>query len=354
MSRQRLVLLVAVTALVLVGVGGCSAVRYYAQAVGGHLGVMMAAEPVDRLLAADGAVTPQVRARLVRALQMREFASRELGLPDNGSYRSYADLKRPYVVWNVFAAPEFSVEPTQSCFLFAGCIAYRGFYGEADANAHAEDLRRDGLDVFVYGVTAYSTIGWFDDPLLNTFIQHADPELARILFHELAHQVAYTKDDSAFNESFAVAVEEEGLRRWLAKEGAADVQRNVDAARRRRHDFVALVQSYVDRLRALYAEPIGAEAMRAGKARLFAQMRVDYERMKREQWNGFAGYDRWFARELNNAHLASVSTYEDLVPAFRALIDEAGGDLPKFYARVKEIARLPKAERDALLRRVVR
>ncbi len=252
------------------------------------------------------------------------------------------------MVWNVFAAPEFSVEPRQSCFPIAGCVSYRGYYAQAGAEAFADDLRKEGYDVFVYGVPAYSTLGWFDDPVLNTFVRYPDAELARLVFHELAHQVVYVKDDTMFNESFAVAVEEEGVRRWLAQNATPAERAAYAASRARRAEFVRLVLRYRERAAKLYGEPLPDEAKRAGKARLFAELEADYGELKAKEWGGFAGYDRFFSG-MNNAQLASVATYEALVPAFRALLAREGGDLPRFYAAVKELARLPQPERDRAL-----
>jgi len=327
-----------------IAAAGCSTLSYYGQAIEGQLEVMHRAEPI-RARIADPATSPTLRAKLERVLAIREFATRELALPDNGSYRSYADLGRPFVVWNVVAAPEFSVEPRQSCFPVAGCVAYRGYYAQGAAEAFAGALRKEGYDVFVYGVAAYSTLGWFDDPVLNTFIGYPDADLARLVFHELAHQVVYVKGDTTFNESFAVAVEEEGVRRWLAQHSSPAERAAYAAARARRAEFVALVLRYRERAAELYREPLSDEAKRAAKAKLFAGLGADYGELKARQWGGFAGYDRFFAG-LNNAHLASVATYEALVPAFRALLAREGGDLPKFYAAVKALAALPQAERD--------
>ncbi|MFN0304090.1 MAG: aminopeptidase [Burkholderiales bacterium] len=345
MKWKGAILSIAGAAIVAMAVAGCGTLQYYAQAVSGHLAVMAAAKPIDKSLLDQPTLAPTVRAKLARVLEIRAFAVSEMKLPDNGSYRSYADIGRPYVVWNVFGAEEFSLSPRQSCFLFAGCIAYRGFYSEADAKAHGEAFRAEGLDIYIYGVTAYSTLGWFDDPVLNTFIGYSEAELARIIFHELAHQVVYTKDDSIFNESFAVAVEEEGVRRWIARFGTDAQLREYEASRKRRTDFVALIGQYQKLLGDAYAAEFAPEAKRAEKARLFAALRADYETMKRETWDGFAGYDRWFAQDLNNAHLASVATYGDLVPAFRALLAKSQGDIAAFYRDVKALAARPKVER---------
>ncbi len=328
-------------------VSGCVSLEYYAQAVGGHLEVMRLAVPIEeRLREAD---TPEpLRARLAKALAIREFASRELGLPDNDSYRRYADIGRPFVVWNVFAAPEFSLKPIESCFLFAGCVSYRGFYSEEAAQRHAASLAEQGHDVHVGGVPAYSTLGWFSDPVLSTFIQYPEPEVARIVFHELAHQVAYVKGDTMFNESFAATVEEEGLRRWLEREGTPAQRAAYEDSRRRRSEFIALVGKYRAELTAFYDRPGGPEEKRAGKRRLFAQMQDEYQALK-VSWGGFAGYDRLMARRANNALLASIASYSELVPAFRALLAQKHDDLPVFYAVVREWAKLDKPERDARL-----
>jgi len=347
MSRRAALLLVG-AALLVATIGGCATFSYYGQAVLGHLDVMNRARPIEARLS-DGEAPPELRAKLARALEIREFATRELGLPDNGSYRAYADLERPYVVWNVFAAPEFSVEPRPSCFPVVGCVSYRGYYGQADADAFAAGLRAEGYDVFVYGVPAYSTLGWFDDPVLNTFVRYPDAELARLVFHELAHQLVYVKGDTMFNESFAVAVEEEGVRRWLARHGDELERAAYAQQRERRAEFVELVLRYRGRLEAFYREPLPAEAKRAGKARLFAEMAADYRALKAERWGGWPGYDRWFERGVNNAQLASVATYEELVPAFRALLAQEGGDMARFYGAVRKLAQLDQGARDAAL-----
>ena len=347
--RRAVVLTGAVAAVAVAA--GCSTLSYYGQAINGHLEVMRLAEPIAARIA-DPATPPELRAKLERIVVIREFASRELALPDNGSYRAYADIGRPYVLWNVFAAAEFSVEPQQSCFPVAGCVAYRGYYQQAAADAYGAGLSKDGYDVHVYGVPAYSTLGWFDDPVLNTFIRYPDAELARLVFHELAHQVVYVKGDTMFNESFAVAVEEEGVRRWLERNATPAERDAYAAARQRRTDFVRLVLRYRERLDAFYRETLPDGAKRTGKAERFAEMEADYRALKARGWGGFAGYDRWFDGGVNNAKLASVATYEELVPAFRALLAQEQGDLPRFYAAVKELGKLDKPERDAALERL--
>lgn len=326
---------------------GCSSMQYYAQAMSGHLDVMQRARSIDEVLAAED--TPSaLRAKLEQVRTIRAFAVRELALPDNGSYRSYADVKRPYVVWNVFAAPEFSLKAHKSCFPLVGCVSYRGYYDLAEAERQAARLKGEGFDVFVGGVPAYSTLGWFDDPVLNTFVSYPQAELARLMFHELAHQVVFAKGDTQFNESFAVAVEREGLRRWLARSGT-EADRTAYAAQRARRDaFIALVQRYRDRLDDWYGAPVGKAEMRAGKQHILAEMAADYALLK-QSWGGYAGYDRWFASGVNNAQFASFVAYNQHVPAFEALLERAGGDMPKFYASVRALAGEDKVLRETQL-----
>jgi predicted aminopeptidase len=331
----------------LVFVSGCSSVAYYAQAVSGHLEVMWRAAPIEERLREPDTPAP-LREKLERVLAIREFASRELALPDNDSYRRYADLGRPYVLWNVFAAPEFSVAPVQSCFPFAGCVSYRGFYSEEAAQRHADELAKQGDDVYIGGVSAYSTLGWFSDPVLSTFIQYPEPEVARIVFHELAHQEVYVKGDTVFNESFAATVEEEGLRRWLEREGTPAQRSAYADSRRRRSEFSALILKSRVKLADFYARLITAEEKREGKRRLFAEMNDEYGALK-ASWGGFAGFDRLLARGMNNAFLVSIASYSELVPAFRALLAQKQGELPAFYQAVRDLAKLEKAERDARL-----
>ena len=328
---------------------GCTTAEYYSQAVAGHLEIMRLAKPITERIA-DPGTSPALRARLERVQAIRDFASRELGLPDNGSYRSYAEIGRPYAIWNLFVAPELSVSARESCFPVAGCVSYRGYYARGDAERYGAGARARGDDVYIGGVPAYSTLGWFDDPVLSTFIRYPDGELARLLFHELAHQVVYVKDDTVFNESFAVAVEREGVRRWLAKHGTAADRSAYDTLQSRKQAFVALVLRYRDRLAALYREPLADADKRAAKARLIAEMDAEYRALKAD-WGGFAGYDRFFAQKVGNAHFASIAAYTELVPAFESLLAREGDDLPRFYTAVKALAALPKAERDAALRK---
>jgi predicted aminopeptidase len=296
---------------------------------------MAAARPVQAWLA-DPAIPPGLRERLEKSQAIRDFASRSLGLPDNASYRSFADIGRAYAVWNVFAAPELSLDPKLECFPVAGCVGYRGFFYEEDAQRHASRLRAAGYDVYVGGVAAYSTLGWFDDPLLSTFIGYPDAQLARLIFHELAHQLVYAKNDTTFNESFAVVVEEAGVRRWLDAAGRAEDLERFRASQARRREFAARVRETRERLRALYASGVSKEAMLEQKRGEFARLRESF---------GPA-----VPAEPNNGFLLAIALYNELVPGFERVLTESGS-LEKFYARVRELAATERSTRDPLLGR---
>lgn len=330
---------------------GCTSVAYVSQAVGGHLDLLQRAQPVEDWLADP--VTPQpLRERLLLAQRLRAFAVQELALPDNASYRRYADLGRDAVLWNVVAAPELSLELKTWCWPVVGCVGYRGYFDRAQAEARAAELRAEGWEVSVYGVPAYSTLGFSNlvggDPLLNTFIRWPEAELARILFHEMAHQVVYVRDDTMFNESYATAVERIGGRLWLAREAQPAVQEQAAAIEARRRDFRALTQRTRAELQALYAGPGSADDKRAGKARIFAAMRAEAAALKAGPWRGFAGYDRWFA-EANNAAFGVQAAYDGWVPAFEQLFEREGRDFARFHAAVQALARRPPDERRATL-----
>jgi predicted aminopeptidase len=269
-------------------------------------------------------------------------------LPDNGSYRSYADVKRSYVVWNVVAAPEFSVEPKRWCFPIAGCVAYRGYFTEARARNFANSLRAQGFDVFVGGVPAYSTLGKFADPVLNTMLDYGDSELAAIIFHELSHQLIYAAGDSEFNEAFAVTVEQAGLERWLKLRGREDELQRYKSRRQRQQQFLALFTRTRGKLAALYAQKLPPETMRERKRAVFATLESDIRDLEK-QLGARSPYRDWMAQGLNNSHLASVATYFDCMPGFERLLAVNNGDLPAFYAAVRELARKPRAERHAQL-----
>jgi predicted aminopeptidase len=330
---------------------GCTNIAYYAQAVEGQMRLMVGVRPIPEVVN-DATTDPGLRQQLERAIAIREFASRELALPNNASYRSYADLERPYVVWNVFAAPEFSLEPQQWCMVFIGCVNYRGYYDKNNADLYAGELKQAGVDIYVGGVPAYSTLGYFNDPVLNTFLRFGDQEVARIIFHELAHQLVYANDDSAFNESFATTVENAGMHRWLSKLGAPERLRDFETQQERKAQFQRLVVDSRDRLRAIYVSSLTPDAKRRAKMEVIANMKLNYADLK-ASWGGYEGYDQWFNQPINNAVLDSVTLYTQWVPAFQVLLEQEGGSLPRFNLRVAALAHLPKTARSAVLEQLL-
>ncbi len=310
-------------------------------------GLSARARPIDTVMY-DPATSGELRARLKTALEIRDFASNELGLPNDGSYRKFADLGRPYVVWNLFTTPEFSTRPIESCFPVTGCVSYRGYFAEVDANEYAAKMRAMGYDVQVSGIPAYSTLGWFDDPLLSTFIRYPESELARLVFHELAHHVVYVKGDTVFNESFAVSVERTGVRRWLAVHKHEGDYAPFILARERQRDFVALIESAKLRMDKIYDSGLADGPMREAKRAGFDELRREYEALKK-RWGGYSGYDRIMGASPGNALLASITAYSKFVPGFENMIEAVNGDMPRFYAAVKELAKLPQKERCRIL-----
>jgi len=328
--------------------GGCATLDYYGQAVHGHLDLLLRSRPIDTVIH-DSSVSPKLRQRLRRALEARDFAVRELGLPDNNSYRRYADLGRPYAVWNVFAAPELSLQPEQWCFALVGCVNYRGYFDPQQAVREASALHARGFDVYIGGVAAYSTLGASDDPLLNTMLRRGETETIAVIFHELAHQRIYVRGDTPFNESFAVTVEQEGIRRWLAGHGQEKEQERYRLDQQRRQEFTALLLRTRERLDRLYRSPASDDDKRAGKTRLFNELRREYI-VLRSRWGGDPRYDRWMSTGLNNAKLAAVGTYHRHTAAFRRLLAERQGNFSLFYDDVRKLAALSRPDREARLR----
>lgn len=337
-SARLLVLLVIATAT-----GGCTTLGFYAQAINGHLEVRALSRPIDDWLA-DPQTTPELREKLQYARAARSFAVRELALPDGGSFQQYADLGRHYVLWNVFATPELSLDPERWCFPVAGCVTYRGYFSEPDAEGFAKSLASEGLDVYVGGVAAYSTLGWFSDPLLNTVLRRPPPEVAGLIFHELAHERVYAEGDSEFNESFATVVELEGIRRWLAARGDADGFAGYRQRLAQRDAFTQLVLATRSRLTNLYASDVTADQKRLEKRAAFEELKSTYATLRKQ--NVFdERYDAWFAAPLNNANLAAVGTYHRHVAALQALLAQQNGDLGAFYREIERLASLPTGER---------
>jgi predicted aminopeptidase len=326
-----------------VSLNGC----YLLESARGQLSLMSKRRPITRVVA-DPATPADVRKQLEAVAQIREFASRDLHLPDNGSYRTYADVGRPYVVWNVVAAPEFSVDPKEWCYPIVGCVAYRGYFVERRARAFGDALKSKGFDVSVAGVAAYSTLGHFDDPILNTMIGWNDVELAAIIFHELTHQMIYVANDADFNEALATTVEDEGVRRWLESLGRSGELARYELEEKRSFEVVALLSRTRDELRVLYASGVDPASMRERKAAALAALRESYARLV-QSWGPHPPFESWFEGEINNAQLASIATYYECVPGLRRELAAAGGDLDAFYRRVRELAKLDQEKRDALV-----
>ena len=324
---------------------GCAGVSYYGQLASGQLQLLRAREPISTVIADPGR-DQLLRAHLIQSQKARTFASQQLRLPDNQSYRLYADIGRPFVVWNVFATPEFSLTPQNHCFPIAGCVAYRGYYSQSAARGEAALQRLQGMDVSIGGVEAYSTLGWFNDPIISSMMAWGDERLATLIFHELAHQRFYVKDDTEFNESFATFVEQEGTRQWRAFRGLPP---DSGAQVQQRDQFIQLVLETRTRLERLYTLPLSADRMRQRKADEFERLRGEYRQLRDSQWAGDKRYDAWINAPMNNARLLPFGLYDQWVPAFAALFRRMGGDWVKFYAAVEKLGALPVGERKAAL-----
>ena len=327
--------------------GGCGT-TYLLQAAAGEYHVMHARVPIDRVIA-DPHTPPALRQRLELVRAARNFASADLGLPDNKSYRTYADIGRPYVVWNVVATPEFSLTPLEWCFPIAGCVNYRGYFHEASAARFAAKLHRKGDDVAIDGVPAYSTLGKLADPVLSSMMRYGDDELVATIFHELAHQLLYVENDSAFNEAFATTVEDAGLERWLARVGTPARLQEFRADAAREAAFVRLLSGASRRLAALYASHLAPQTMRERKQQQLDALASEIRAFEQQQDVSWPLYDDWLGQGLNNARLASVATYYDCVPGFQRLLAREDGDLERFYAAVRALAKMPLAQRHARL-----
>lgn len=325
--------------------GGCSTLGYYGHLAAGEMAVLRARKPIRQLIG-DPGTPPELRAWLQLALRARAFASDSLGLPRNKSYTTYADIRRPFVMWNVFATPALSLKPVEHCFLFAGCVAYQGFYHHDRAVALADKLAKQGDDVWVGGVPAYSTLGHFADPLLSTMDRWSDDELVGTIFHELAHQEYYVKNDTAFNESFATFVQREGLRQWHADNHLPPP----DPAEAQRHrQFTELVLATREKLKTLYASDLPEAVKLQRKQQTFVDMRHEYEHLRDTEWHGNRDYDPFFDTPMNNARLVPFGLYDRGVPAFAALFKQCNGDWRRFYAAVRRIGNEPAAQRGAFL-----
>ncbi|HEY2380062.1 MAG TPA: aminopeptidase [Terriglobia bacterium] len=335
---------------------------YYLQAIHGEVQLLTHRQSIDKLIAE--AKTPEkLRQQLQLVQQLRQFAMNELKLPVDGDYDKYVEVHRKYVVWDVQAAPEFSLQPKAWRYPFVGSLEYRGYFSEKSANDYGKGLAKKGFDVYVDGVDAYSTLGWFKDPLLSTFIDNTEAELAELLFHELAHKRIFAAGDTDFNEAYATTVGQEGARLWLRSRGETSLLEQYNAAIQRDDEFVHLVMDARALLEKVYGDMVGKDGsvtaartppgppaeLRREKQRVFDDLRHQYEELK-TKWGGYSGYDDWFARDLNNAKLNTVANYYDYLPPFQRLLQQNGGDIPKFNAAVEVLSKKPFAQRHQELR----
>lgn len=327
---------------------GCDSLAYFTQAATGQWEILQRRQPLDVLLAAQG-TDPELKRKLALIQSARHWASTELLLDTGDSYTQYSALDRPYVVWNVIAAPEFSVVPSTWCFPIAGCVAYRGYFDESAARNFALELQKQGMETYVGGVEAYSTLGWFDDPVLSTFIKRSDAGLAGLIFHELAHRTLYVKNDSTFNESFATVVEQEGLRRWLDTQGQQTLWEQYLRYHRYQETFIALILDHRKQLETLYASALTEEQKRTSKQQLASMVLEKYHRIRDAEWNGYNGYDAWMHGSLNNAQLSTIATYHDYVPGFQKILQQCDQSMNCFLQRVKALADLDASARKAAL-----
>ncbi|MGA2750479.1 MAG: aminopeptidase [Verrucomicrobiota bacterium] len=347
--RARAFLLFLGSALMLAALSGCETVGYYRQAIAGEYQILAHQEPIQKLI--DDPATPApLKAKFEQVLKITQFAASQLSEPSGANYLNYVDLHRPCVVWNVNVAPALSLQPKTWWFLVVGSASYRGYFKEQSARRYAAKWEKRGWDTYVDGVETYSTLGWFHDPLLNTFISEPDWELAEIIFHELAHQRLFVPGDTDFNEAFATAVAAEGVRRWFLSSGNSAGYAQYQKTVQHENDFVELVMAARAQLQSVYADarlPEAAKLQRKGE--IIRQLRDNYVKTK-TRWGGQSGYDQWFAEPINNAKLNTVAAYYDLVPAFQALLRAQDGDMEKFYRAVAALAKLPLTKRHEDLR----
>ena len=340
---MRILLLI----LAVLYLSGCAELAYYTHAAGGQLEVISAREPIEDVIE-NPATNNQTRRQLLLVQQARTFAVKELHLPDSDTFRDYADLKRPWVLWNVYATPEFSLELKQWCYPFIGCQGYRIYFDEDYAKQVAGELEQQGYETYIARSPAYSTRGWFADPVYNPMLHYDDPTLVGILFHELAHEKIYFTDDSQVNESFATIVQYEGLRRWMARRNDSPAYLEYRRDEEREERFVSMVLAFRQELESLYRQKISDEVKRQRKQALFSSLRSKYEELK-SQWDGYKGYDHWFNKPLNNARLAPVATYNGYLKAFQAMLKKQDGKLPAFYIKVEELSLMPGKKRRLIL-----
>jgi predicted aminopeptidase len=360
--RRRKTLLWLSLIFIVAAVSGCQTIGFYSQAIKGQYQIFAHQELIDKLIA-DPQTPAKLRAQLELVQQLRAFAKDQLKLPVDGHYRKYADVHREYVVWNVQATPKFSLQPRTWWYPLVGSLEYHGYFSEKGARDYAARIAKKGDDVYVDGVEAYSTLGWFKDPILNTFIGRREPDLAEVIFHELGHQRVFARGDTDFNEAFATTVGQEGARRWLRASGKTNLLEKYEAELHRNDQFVHLIMSTREQLEKAYGDtldkdgkvkaaatpPSSPEELKQAKERIFADLRANYQKL-REGWDGYPGYDEWFSRELNNAQLNTIANYYDFLPAFERVLAMNGNDMDKFYVEVERLSKMSKDERHQWLR----
>jgi len=322
---------------------GCSTLAYYAQSIHGHIEILSQRQPINKYLQERSRDSDTAR-KLRLVLDLLAFSNNELHLPDNGSYRSYSDIGREFVIWNVFATPRLSLQPEQWCYLIVGCLNYRGYYSKADAIGFTRKLDAQDFDVFMGGVAAYSTLGWFNDPVLNTMLRWNDAYLAKVIFHELAHQKLYIKDDTEFNEAFADTVAMIATGLWLRKTGSLKEYREFLMQQKYDRQFIELILEYKHKLSLLYASAQSDEDKLVQKQIIFHDLQDQFSHL-RTSWLDYNVYDSWIEKDLNNAKLAAFATYRELIPAFMVLYEASGNDLETFYQRVIDLSHCKKDAR---------
>ncbi len=332
--------------ILLLSLSACSDGGYFLQAAKGQYEILKKRQPIADLLS-SGDLNQQQQLKLTKILEIRSFASTQLKLPENDSYLSYVELGRKFPIWNVVAAPEFSLTPRKWCFPIAGCVNYRGYFTESDAEDFALDLEQKNFDTLVKGVPAYSTLKWFDDPVLSSFSSWPAASVARLIFHELAHQQLYLPGDSEFSEAFATSVEIAGVKRWLTDFGSEKERQAFDKQLKREETFVAWTNALHLKLSRLYSSSISTEEMRQQKREIFNAARKEYLDLKKS-WEGYAGYDHW-VNNLNNARLASLQTYRRLMPAFERLLTEKQYNFKEYYSACQILAEQPAELREKQL-----
>jgi len=328
---------------------GCESIGYYKQQISSQIAILNKRQPIHEIL--DNPDTPEkLKEKLRLVMDIRVFARDELFLPVKDQYLSFVELERPYAGWNIWATPEFSFTPKTWCYPIIGCAVYRGYPSKKDAFDYGHKLEAQGYDVYIGGVVTYSTLGWFDDPVFNTFIYRSDIRIAALIFHELSHHIFYIADDTTFNESFATAVEQESMRRWLATRNNLKAIEDYKIGYQRRRQFMELVMKYRKALENLYAKELPIPEKRHEKTAVFENLKDEYQLLK-QHWGGYSGYDLWMNRRMNNAKLISVSTYNDLVPAFLELLKSCNYELRAFYKKCQDLSKRPKEERLSYLKK---